>query len=805
MRRTASRLFSTLLSLMFFGIICVGCVYFYMMVSLPSVAQLKDVRLQVPMSVYSQDHQLMAVFGEKRRIPITVAQTPPLLIKAILATEDSRFFEHPGVDVIGLVRASVQLIATGKKSQGASTITMQVARNFFLTRKKTYSRKINEILLAIKISQTLSKEKVLELYLNKIYLGHRAYGVAAAAEVYYGQPVQKLALPQIAMLAGLPQAPSRENPITNPKAAKKRRNHVLGRLLDHGYITQAQYQHAIAVPITAKYHGQKVQLNAPYAAEMVRDELYSQYKEAAYTRGFVVRTTIDSRLQRAATSVVHNGIIAYDRRHGYRGPEDHWQLPPEPADSADNTESIDAQGAQSLQQAWAKRLAERPNIGGLQAVVVWSVAERSVVVLDREGKLRTLPWSAMAWARPYISAERRGPAPQQASDILRVGDVIRVQAIGKNKFWRLSQLPAVQAALVAMDDQTGAIKALSGGFSFEQSHYNRATQANRQPGSSFKPFIYAAALAKGYTLASVFNDAPIVIEDSGEQQWWRPHNSENQFYGPTRLRTGLVKSRNLLTIRLLQAVGINYTRTYLRRFGFPNDAMPKSLSLALGSGVLTPLELTTGYAIIANGGHAVPAHIVAELRDSNGQIISPASANAKTAASSDTPNQAISPQVAFLVNKTLESVITRGTGRRALVLKRTDLAGKTGTTNDKIDAWFAGYGGGIVTTVWMGFDQPSPLAEYGSQAALPLWIQFMRVALDQRPLQAQEQPDGVVQARINRATGLLAQPDDRNVMFEYFRQAHAPQQMSPGRDEQWVVGVQQEPSNQKMANQEPIF
>lgn len=739
-------------------VLVVACFYIYMMVALPSVSVLRDMRMQTPLYVYTADHQLIASFGEKRRIPIALKEAPPLLIKGILDTEDKRFFEHPGVDVLGLVRASIKLIATGRKSQGASTITMQVARNFFLSSKKTFTRKINEILLAIKISQAFSKEKVLTLYLNKIYLGHRAYGVAAAAQVYYGKSLDDLSLPQLAMLAGLPQAPSRENPITNPAKAMKRRNHVLERMLEAGDINQAQYAAAIEAPVTASYHELDVAVKAPYVAEMVRDELVQQYGERAYTGGFNVVTTIDSEMQKAANRAVENGLLAYDRRHGYRGPEMHW------------TVAMDAPDANAT---IAKHLEDLPVMGDLLPAMVVSVEDQEATVMLPNRERVTLPWSGIQWARMNHNGVL-GPVPENAADVLSVGDVVRVE--NKGSTWRLSQVPEAQAALVAIDDRNGAIRAMVGGFSFNQSHYNRAIQAKRQPGSSFKPFIYASALAKGYTLASTFDDAPVVVPDVGENPWWRPQNVEERFYGPTRLRVGLVKSRNLLTVRLLQAVGLPFTIDYCARFGFDQDAMPNSLSMALGSGVLSPLVLTRAYAIIANGGYAVDTHVMQSLHDNSGHVLAlPARPVVCEHCEADQKpaQRVISPEISYLINSALESVISEGTGRGAKVLHRSDLAGKTGTTNDQVDAWFAGYAGDVVTTVWVGFDQPHSLGEYGSGVALPIWVDFMRVALKQRPIKHLPRPSDIISVRIDPKTGALAQ-SGRSSLFELFRRDYVP-------------------------------
>ena len=751
-----SRLFTALLSLLLTLLIVIGCVYFYMMVSLPSVAVLNDMRMQIPLSIYTSDQKLIAIYGEKRRIPITLDQAPPLLVKAILATEDKRYYDHPGVDIVGLGRATLSLVMTGKKSQGASTITMQVARNFFLTRKKTYGRKIKEILLAIKISQVFSKQKVLELYLNKIYLGHRAYGVAAAAQVYYDKSLSQLTVAELAMLAGLPQAPSRENPITNPALAEKRRNHVLQRMFEAGDIDISTYQQALAAPAATTYHGLKIDLQAPYVADMVNREMLKRYGQQAYSKGIKVITTISSDLQRASNTSVTDGVLAYDRRHGYRGPITHWR--------------VDTSDPETF--AWMDALSKMPKRSDMVQALVWQVDDQSVIARLADGQQVDIPWANLSWARRALGDGQLGSKPTQASDIVRVGDVVWVQ---KTRWsWRLAQPPNIQAALVAINAHDGAILALNGGYSFQQSHFNRSVQAKRQPGSSFKPFIYAAALAKGFTLATVFNDAPVVTSDR-EDVLWRPQNDQQRFYGPTRLRLGLEKSRNAVTVRLLQAIGLPFAQSYLKHFDFEQHTVPNDLTLALGSGVITPLDLTRAYAVFANGGYAISPylieHVVLSQGDQTNDPHQPLLACDDCAKAPQLAPRVISPDVAYLMDSALKSVVTHGTGRRALALKRSDVAGKTGTT--ETDGWFVGYGGGVVTTVWMGFDQSIPLLAYGSQTALPIWIDFMRAATKSRPMVSLTQPSDIVSVRIDPATGLIARPGESD-MFELFRKAHAP-------------------------------
>jgi penicillin-binding protein 1A len=742
--------------------IILGIAYTYLEFQLPNVGVLKDAHMQVPLRIYSSDGQLIAQYGSLRRTPVSLQQIPPQLIKAVLATEDARYYEHPGVDFIGLIRATVAVISTGKKVQGASTITMQVARNFFLTRKKTYSRKIKEILLALKIDKELSKDKVLELYLNKVYFGKRAYGVAAASQVYYGKPLNQLTLPQMAMIAGLPQAPSRNNPINNPTQALKRRNHVLWRMHHVKFISEQEYKQAIKAPITASFHGRRVQVHAPYFAEMVRQVIVSDFGEGAYTAGLSVYTTLSPTLQQDSENSLQRGLLAYTKRHGYRRPTTNYGDP-----------------ATANLHNWQNQLAALGNPAHLIPAAVIEDDDETMKVMIADGDIITIPWMGLWWARPQLKDGYIGTLPKYASQIARPGDQIWITQNIDGQ-WSLTQLPKVQGAIISMDPQNGAILALSGGFDYDFSNFNRATQAQRQPGSGFKPFIYSAALNKGYTLASVINDAPIVLQDSGENSLWRPHNDTNKFYGPTRLKVGLAKSRNLVSIRLLRAIGIDYTLGYVKRFGFDPRLLPHTLSLALGSGTVTPLQMASGYAIFANGGYQVTPFFINKVIDENGKAIY--KQQAKIACTNcftgDKPAN-IAPQVltsqnAYLMYDAMQSVITQGTGRAALTLKRTDLAGKTGTTNDQVDAWFTGFNSQLLTSVWVGFDNLTPVKEYGARAALPIWIHFMKNALHGVPEMAMSEPPGIVTARIDSKNGLLAPPKDKNVIFEQFRQKYAP-------------------------------
>lgn len=748
-----------LLNLLIMLTLLLCTLYIYLENQLPDVELLKKVQLQVPLKIYSRDGKLMGEYGEKRRIPVSYDAIPKPLVYALLATEDQRFFEHPGVDLFGIGRAAITLLKTGKKSQGGSTITMQVARNFFLSRKKTFLRKFNEILLAIKIDSELPKEKILELYLNKIYLGNRAYGVAAAAKVYYGKTLQELTLAQMAMIAGLPQAPSSQNPIANPTLAKKRRDHVLERMFEEGYISKKALRDAQQEPLKAKYHGIRIALRAPYVTEMIRQLLFEHFGEAVYQQGLNVYTTIDSTLQETANQVLESGLIAYTKRHGYRG-------------AVATIAMDDDTKTQTLTDA----LKHHPDVSDLKPAVITDVENDHAMAIVASGDTIRIPFSTMQWARKKLSHGYLGKKPRAPLDVVAAGDIVYVI---HHKQWELSQIPEAEAAIVSMSAKSGAILALSGGFDFYQSKYNRAIQANRQPGSSFKPFIYAAALTKGFTLASLINDAPIVVNDPSQTNLWRPHNVNHRFYGPTRLREGLIRSRNLVSIRLLEAVGIPYTIDFLEQIGFERDKLPHTLSLALGSLTITPLELTKGYAAIANGGFLIEPYVIQSIKDSSGEVLLDTlpkvscSTDCQRIPQNQKAKRVIDSHVAYLIHSALKDVIQNGTGRGAKVLNRHDIAGKTGTTNDQLDAWFAGYNRDIVTTTWVGFDEPKSLKEYASKIALPMWVNFMRVALKDKDTNFFVMPEGLTTARIDPRTGLRTNNLQTGI-FEIFRSEKLP-------------------------------
>ncbi|MEN5092727.1 penicillin-binding protein 1A [Pseudomonas protegens] len=758
--------------------------FLYLSPGLPSVEALRSIQLQIPLRVYSSDGKLIAEFGEMRRTPIRFAEIPPNFINALLSAEDDNFANHYGVDPSSLMRAATQLVKSGHIQSGGSTITMQVAKNFFLSSERSFSRKTTEILLALQIERQLTKDEILELYVNKIYLGNRAYGIEAAAQVYYGKSIRDVSLAQMAMIAGLPKAPSRFNPLANPARSKERRDWILGRMYKLGKITEAAYTEAINEPLNASYHVPTPEVNAPYIAEMARAEMVGRYGSDAYTEGFRVTTTVPSDLQEMANTAVHEGLMTYDQRHGYRGPES--RLPGK------------------TQAAWATELTKQRTISGLEPAIVTQVEKNGVQVLTRNGE-EHVAWDTMKWARPFLNTNSMGAVPRQPADVAQVGDLIRVQRQADNSL-KFSQIPVAQGALVTLDPQNGAIRALVGGFAFEQSNYNRAMQAKRQPGSSFKPFVYSAALDNGYTAASLVNDAPIVFVDEYLDKVWRPKNDTNTFLGPIRMREALYKSRNLVSIRLLQSMGVDHTIDYISKFGFNKQDLPRNLSLALGTATLTPMEIATGWSTFANGGYKITPYIIDKIESRNGEMLF--SANPPSVPTGDTTSSGIAapehnftvntaagespiqapvqtPAVAeriidgrttYILNSMLQDVIKLGTGRRALALGRTDLAGKTGTTNESKDAWFSGYNADYVTTVWTGFDQPESLGrrEYGGTVALPIWMNFMGAALKGKPAHTQAEPEGILSLRVDPVSGRAATPGTPNAYFELFKSEDTP-------------------------------
>ena len=797
------------------GIAAIGAAWVIYGRNLPDVETLRDVQLQVPLRVFTEDRRLIGIFGEKRRIPVSIEETPACLKQAFLAGEDARFYEHPGVDYQGITRAAWSLLTTGEKSIGGSTITQQLASNFFLTSEKTFTRKIKEIFLALRIERELDKDEILELYMNKIFLGYRAYGVGAAAEVYYGKPPDQLSLAQCAMIAALPKAPSRINPIASPERAVERRNYVLSRMFELGYIDQERFAKATAEPDRAYYHGAIAEIPAPYVAEMVRVKALELLGTAAYEGGYEVITTIDSRLQVAANAAVANGLEEYDQRHGYRGAEAHVDLK-------------NRQGTSELLDILAPY---RP-ISGLEPGVVVEVEDSLAVVYLRNGQTVALTLEDMKWAAPFVNRDRKGKEPETVGDIMQAGDIIRAR-LHDDGSWRLGQLPEVEAALVSLDPRTGDIKALVGGYDFARSKFNRVVQGRRQPGSSFKPFVYSAALENGFTVASIVNDAPIVFEDSELERAWKPQNFSEKFYGPTRLREAMVNSRNLVSIRLLRSVGIESARDYITRFGFERDELPPNLTMALGTASLTPLSMARAYSVFANGGYLVTPEFIRRIDNMAGDTIYETWASIPCddcgdpqldilpdtglvldepefkpleIASGEEPSDAavskdslrdpidsekvyavrvITPQNAYLVRSMMMDVVRRGTGVRAMQLGRNDLAGKTGTTNEQRDAWFSGYNDSLVTSVWVGFDNHEPLGrrELGGRAALPVWMAYMAVALDGVEDRPPDVPEGLARARIDPETGLLARLEDRDAIMELFQAGRLPPMPESGHGE----------------------
>ncbi len=814
---------------MILGVSTIFGFYYYVKPELPDVATLRDVELQTPMQVFSQDGKLISQFGEKRRNPVTYDEIPRHLVEALIATEDSRFYEHPGIDPIGITRAALVVAMSGSAKQGASTITQQLARNFFLSNEKKIMRKIKEIFIAIHIEQLLSKEEIMELYVNKIFLGHRSYGFGAAARVYFGKDLPDLTLSEIATLAGMPKAPSTMNPIYSVERATNRRNVVLRRMLDEKYITQAEFDDARSEEIISKYHGAEIELSAPYVAEVARAWMVERYGEEAYTSGMKVYTTVDSKLQKAANQAAIKNLLGYDERHGYRGAEKVlWQT----AQSAWDQEQI------------VKHLKSQPTYGDLVPAVVTAVDSKSAQIWVKNQGEGTIEWQGMNWARKFLTDNRQGPAPSQAKEILAVGEQIwvRHEAVTGDEVseepteesataesetpivWRLSQVPNANTAFVAMNPNNGAVLSMVGGFNFVHNKFNRATQSIRQVGSGIKPFIYSAAIEKGLTLASLINDAPINQWDKSQGTAWRPKNSPPTYVGPTRLRIGLAQSKNVMAVRVLREVGLDDTRNYLTRFGFDIDEVPRSETIALGAGSLTPMKVAQGYSVFANGGYYVEPFYISRIETPFGETEFEATpkvvckddcqqqmttdpmadefAEQDVDAKVQYAPQVISEQNAFLVREMMYSNIWgggdwsagtgwNGTGWRAQPLKRRDIGGKTGTTNDSKDTWYSGYGPGMVATVWVGFDNHNRNlgrtktnsnlgknqitgAEAGAKTAEPAWVDFMGTALAGVPAERKEIPENIVRVRIDRETGLLTNKFDSSSMFEYFEKGTEP-------------------------------
>ncbi|MCH9829633.1 MAG: penicillin-binding protein 1A [Gammaproteobacteria bacterium] len=772
---------------------------------LPSNEEIKSLPLQVPLRIFTEDGKLIGEFGAERRAPVAYADLPPQLMYAFIAAEDEHYFEHPGVDWRGLLRAGVNLVLTGHKTQGGSTITMQLARNYFLSNERTYTRKFKEILLALRMERELGKQLILETYLNKIYLGQRAYGVGAAAQIYFGKSVGELSLSQCAVLAGLPKAPSRDNPIDNPVRAEERRNYVLGRMLDIGRISRDEYQIARAEPVHAEFRPRAVDIDAHYVAEMARADAVARFGDDTYTGGYSVITTLNSKRQLAAVAALRKTLLDYQERHGYSGPE--GRLPQA------LTQQL-ATDPESAREAVAAALNEQPRVAELPAAAVIRYADQQLRAMLPNGEVVSVGEDGLEWAA------------LSSKNALTAGDVIRLHRDGES--WRLSAVPEVQGALVSLDPHDGAVQALVGGYDFFTGKFNRATQARRQPGSGIKPFLYTAAMSAGFTPASVILDAPVVFDDPLLEDAWRPKNDSGKFYGPTRMREALVHSRNLVSIRLLQAIGINYARDFISRFGFDEARMPHDLTLALGTPTFTPMEMARGFSVFANGGFLIEPYWIREIRGPHDEELfkaepvvacpecadaqaQAAMAEAQTAPETDDPQattqapgamrpteaeasmaddaaapplapRVVDPRLIYLADSMLQDVTRRGTGYRTRELGRNDIAGKTGTTNDATDAWFFGYQPSLVAAVWVGFDQPTPLGrgEYGGRAALPAWVQYMRVALDGIPEATRERPPGLATVRINPENGKLAAAGDPDAIFEIVPSENIPEPDNAG-------------------------
>ncbi|MEO8988276.1 MAG: penicillin-binding protein 1A [Rhodanobacter sp.] len=799
------------------AVLATGVAYWLIAPRLPSVAVLKDYHMQVPLRVLSADGKLIATFGETRRIPVDIDNVPDKLKHAVLAAEDADFYHHPGVDWHGIARAGWHVIITGgDKGPGGSTITQQVARNFFLSPEKLYSRKLTEIFIALRIEHELTKDQILALYLNKMFLGHRSYGVAAAAEYYYGKTLDQLTVAQCAAIASTFQLPSAVNPINSPARLLGRRNWVLGEMLKHNYITHAVYQQAVAEPNRAYPHEQPIEVDAPYLAEMVRRQVLDRLGNDALTEGYVVKTTVDSSRQREAVDAVRDGLVAYDHRHGWRGPEAHQDLPADASESTFDTV-----------------LSSYGGVSGMQpGLVTASNASQATVYLPNHENV-TLDLTAVSWARAHISDDRLGAAPSRVDAVLTRGDIIRLARDDKGN-WQLAQIPAAQAGLVSLNPEDGAIEAMVGGFNFNRSKFNRAVMAARQPGSSFKPYLYSAAFERGFTPASIINDAPLALPDPSKPNGvWTPSNDDGKFAGPMRLREALVQSKNLVSVRLLDAVGVNYVRQYATRFGFSLDSIPANLTMALGTASVSPMGMARGFAVFANGGYLITPYFIHEIDNRDGKpvyLANPARAcrncrerlldtrppgpppvdmtkatanglaTAASAASAAAPApsssidgvgdavlpadvhdddqhapilapRVIGPRNDYMITSLMKDVILRGTGAAARTLNRPDLAGKTGSTNDHRDAWFVGFNGDLSTAVWVGFDDYSSLGrgEFGAKAALPIWMQYMGTALNGLPASTLPMPPGISTVWINRDSGLPTAADDPNGMNEIFK------------------------------------
>jgi len=735
-----------ILSLLLLPVILLSLAAMLAYPTLPSLEVLTDYRPKIPLRIYTAEGKLLGEFGEERRALIKISDVPEVMKQAILAAEDDRFYEHGGIDYTGVIRAAFSNFSSGSAKQGASTITMQVARNFFLTKEKTWSRKFNEVLLTFKIEHSLTKDDILQLYINQIYLGQRAYGFASAAQVYFGKPLAQVTIAEAAMLAGLPKAPSTYNPVVNPKRAKLRQLYVLRRMHELNYINDEQYDFAQLQPIVTVRGNQEFGIKADYLAEMVRQAVYEKYQDDAYTQGFKVYTTIRQKDQFAAYESVRTGVLDYDRRQGYRGPEGYVDL----HGDINNTELLD------------ETLQDIDDSDDLIPAVVLTASPQLVQAYCKGGEIAEVSGDALLFVQ---SALNKRVALNQRID---VGSIIRLRKDDKS-IWQISQLPQVEAAFVSGDPRSGAIYSLVGGFDFDHNQFNHITQAWRQPGSSFKPFVYSAALERGLTPATVINDAPLIFdaEQTGNEPW-EPKNYDGKFEGPMRMRQGLIKSKNLVSIRILQSISPEYAHDYITRFGFDPSRYPAYLTMALGAGSVTPLQMFTGYSVFANGGFLVTPYFIDRIEDARGTVLSK---NIPEVAGNGA-KQVIDVRNAFTMVSMLQDVVKHGTGIRAMQLGRQDLAGKTGTTNDSIDAWFCGFHPTVVGISWMGYDQPRSLGdrETGGGAALPVWMGYMEKVLKGVPEAVYTMPDKMVAVHINDE----GYRDNNSPLVEYFYQENVP-------------------------------
>ncbi len=821
--------------------------YYYLQPALPSVEEMRDIQLQIPLRIYSRDGQLMGQIGEKKRTPVSYDEIPEVVVQAFLAAEDDRFFEHPGFDYQGIVRAAMKLLLTGSRAQGGSTITQQLAREYFLSLDRTFIRKAKELILAIQIENEFSKPEILALYLNKIFLGQRAYGVVAAAEVYFGKTLDQLTIAEAATIAGLPAAPSRLNPVANPDQATDRRGYVLRRMRELNFIDETEFQTALNTLMMSRLHGPQVDLNAPYPAEIARAEMVKRFGTSAYTDGYRVITTVDSRLQNAASNALRQALVNYDHRHGYRGPVaqvDLQELLTRLPTGTDAEDDAPADSSFSLQDF----LSDYKDYKNLVVAIVTKLDTETngASFYVRDEGYTDLRWDQIKWRR-FINDNIVGDEQQSVAQVLSVGDVVYL--VSTTRGYRLGQAPEAQGAFVAINPHDGATAALVGGFDYSASSFNRASQTRRQPGSAFKPFIYSAALEKGYTAATIVNDAPIVLNSLGQEEAWRPENYSKRFYGPSRLREGLVRSMNLVSIRVLRDIGLRHTIDHLKPFGIPAAALPRDLSLALGTGGMSPWQLGEAYTALANGGYSIDRYLIDQIIDAEGNVVytanpemvcedcedrwydgreqkdQPVTAKVAEGARSEKPEEPTEPapellvnpavpdyasvtemiaaagtwqptgdsddwrdtaqakriipeQNAYIVYDMMRDVIQRGTGRRARALGRNDIAGKTGTSNNRRDAWFSGFNNDLVGVAWIGFDDDSRslgAGEGGGSTALPMWKDFMAVALDGTAETPLKQPDGIVSVRISKDTGLRSGYGSGEAMFEVFREGNEPQ------------------------------